>query len=145
MSVKGNRMGRRKRSVEYEEAKNVLATNARHAAHYVIGVVRGEFKRPGALRLKAAMYCLDQVLGKATIRVEGLNNANITYNQLIIQAKERAAELEAGPVGTALAVIENTTEEDQDHGDSRTSDVLAADSLPGNEDTEAGRRGTGMP
>ena len=144
MSVKGNRMGRRKRSVEYEEAKNILATNARHAAHYVIGVVRGEFKRPGALRLKAAMYCLDQVLGKATIRVEGLNNANITYNQLIIQAKERAAELSVAP-GTALAVIENTTEEESDNGDSRTSDVLAADSLPGNEDTEAGRRGTGMP
>ena len=144
MSVKGNRMGRRKRSVEYEEAKNILATNARHAAHYVIGVVRGEFKKPGALRLKAAMYCLDQVLGKATIRVEGLNNANITYNQLIIQAKERAAELSAAP-GTALALTENTTEEDQDHGDSRTSDVLAADSLPGNEDEEAGRRGADMP
>ena len=147
--------GRRPRTVEYSQARDVLTRSARDAANYLAGCftsvaqakgkARFEVSHPSPARIKAAMYCLDQVLGKPTFRVEGLDGATVTYNQIIIGARERARELAGSPASVALVpFMGELTEEDSDDGDSGTSEVLAAGGLPGDEDQEEGEREAGV-
>lgn len=150
--------GRRPRSVQYSQARDILANSARDAALYLTGCVtvvetkvqgagtRYEVPRPSPTRMKAAMYCLDQVLGKPAFRIEGFDGATITYNQLIIQARERVRELAEAPASTALmAVGIQSSEEAEEYGDRRDGEMLAANSLPGDEDAEESRREAGVP
>ena len=157
--VKG-RSGRKGHTVEHSQAREILTVNARAAADYLVGTYRGEIKRPSPTRLRAAIYCLDQVLGKPAFRIEGLDNANITYNQIILQARARVEELGAPPASTAVMVmppvseaqamadrvseaqamadrmLDRVTEEVTGDGGTTDGDMLAPGGVPGHEDGE---------
>jgi len=120
-----NRYGRRPRTVQYNQARDVLMQSARDAANYLCGcftVQRHGYEvgKPSPTRIKAAMYCLDQVLGKPVMRVEGVDGATVTYNQIIVQARERARELADGeypavmPGESAPGIAERVAGEEHD-------------------------------
>ena len=137
------RRGKKPRTIEHATTRQIIEGGAIHAADFLAGVVRGEVRRPSPTRVKAAMYILDQVLGKAVIKVEGLQGANITYNQLIIQAKERAAELQGGQgvplpdVVPAVREAGDTLPDAVPEGDDARARGVAVLAVPEGQDSEA--------
>jgi len=118
--------GRKRKDIEHRDAQQVIEGSAANASKLIRDLVSGARKRISYLRYNAAIYVLDQTLGKATQKMQVRHTGSpITYQELsdsadkIIKKAREAGKTTEDVIKEAEAVAAQAEQElDHDPGDS---------------------------
>ena len=86
MQEKTHTTGRKTRTVEHQTATAILEGSAIHAARLITDLIRGNRKRISTQRYSAAVFTVEQCLGKARQKVEH-SGGIMTYGELARSAE----------------------------------------------------------
>lgn len=118
MRKEGETRGRKTKDVEHQDCLQVIEGSAANASKLIRDLVSGARKRISYLRYEAAIYVLNQTLGKPTQKVTMRHTGSpITYQELsesadkVIKAAQEEGKTEADVIKEAEAVAAQAEKE----------------------------------
>ena len=88
MRKPGETRGRKRRDQEHRDVSQVLQGNAMKAVRLVTDLVTGSRKRCSQMRYSAAIFVIEQVIGKSRIKVEHSGEIQTSYSDLARSAED---------------------------------------------------------